>query len=401
MTRPIKYSKHKKNSNRVYITLALTWIISVGVSSPIALGMNYTERRAQTPTLCTFYNSDFLIYSSMASFYIPCIVMTLLYWRIFHAIRQRARKSAAASALSHQQRPQRSARASPSSAAVSGAPGSPLPPDRPAAGTASLQIPPPPATNCMRLAAHEVSSAEDHALRQNLLPVVRETTLNQEEMCDGDIYCGATADDTDLEQHGGPVEVNICRLDQVGATGSSRSGPGGTYLAPSTVVVVERSLDDNGTAAVPAMSNAIHLMSAPPSPTPSARNTDRQRDAQKNGGVESEQSKRFITRFNFGLRQVKSAARRNKKSSDHPRVGGAHNAQKRERKATKTLAIVLGRYLTCNNSYYTNSYPASGRGTGYCFRAISFFLFFFVSLSATLRENGWTDLHEIFRDGVE
>jgi len=41
----------------------------------------------------------------------------------------------------------------------------------------------------------------------------------------------------------------------------------------------------------------------------------------------------------------------------------------------------------------------------YCFRAISFFLSFFlclfVSLSATLRENGWTDLHEIFREGVE
>lgn len=63
MTRPIKYAKHK-NSSRVYITLALTWIISVGISSPIALGMNYTDRRAQTPTLCTFYNSDFLIYSS-------------------------------------------------------------------------------------------------------------------------------------------------------------------------------------------------------------------------------------------------------------------------------------------------------------------------------------------------
>jgi len=28
-------------------------------------------------------------------------------------------------------------------------------------------------------------------------------------------------------------------------------------------------------------------------------------------------------------------------------------------------------------------------------------LSFFVSLSATLRENGWTDLHEIFTEGVE
>ena len=32
---------------------------------------------------------------------------------------------------------------------------------------------------------------------------------------------------------------------------------------------------------------------------------------------------------------------------------------------------------------------------------VSFFLSFFVSLLARLRENGWTDLHEIFREGVE
>ena len=34
-------------------------------------------------------------------------------------------------------------------------------------------------------------------------------------------------------------------------------------------------------------------------------------------------------------------------------------------------------------------------GTGYSFRSNSLF----VSLSARLRENGWTDLHEIFREG--
>jgi len=50
-----------------------------------------------------------------------------------------------------------------------------------------------------------------------------------------------------------------------------------------------------------------------------------------------------------------------------------------------------------NFVHCTFYYPASGRGTGYCFRAISFF----VSLLARLRENGWTDLHEIFREGVE
>lgn len=59
---------------------------------------NYTDRRAETPTLCTFYNSDFLIYSSMGSFYIPCVIMICLYSRIFFAIRAHARKATAASA---------------------------------------------------------------------------------------------------------------------------------------------------------------------------------------------------------------------------------------------------------------------------------------------------------------
>jgi len=32
---------------------------------------------------------------------------------------------------------------------------------------------------------------------------------------------------------------------------------------------------------------------------------------------------------------------------------------------------------------------------------VSLYLCIFVSLSARLRENGWTNLHEIFREGVE
>jgi len=40
--------------------------------------------------------------------------------------------------------------------------------------------------------------------------------------------------------------------------------------------------------------------------------------------------------------------------------------------------------------------PVGGRGI-----VFGRFLSFVVSLSSTLRENGWTDLHEIFREGVE
>ena len=33
--------------------------------------------------VCAFYNPDFIIYSSLGSFYIPCVIMIFLYIRIF------------------------------------------------------------------------------------------------------------------------------------------------------------------------------------------------------------------------------------------------------------------------------------------------------------------------------
>jgi len=45
--------------------------------------------------------------------------------------------------------------------------------------------------------------------------------------------------------------------------------------------------------------------------------------------------------------------------------------------------------------------PLVGRRGIVFARFLSFFVCFFVSLSATLRENDWTDFYEIFREGVE
>jgi len=93
ITRPLRYVKHRTNSKRVLITLAGAWLASGVISSPIAFGMNYTETRRRTPHVCTFYNSYFLIFSSMGSFYIPCVAMLALYWKMFRTIRERARQS--------------------------------------------------------------------------------------------------------------------------------------------------------------------------------------------------------------------------------------------------------------------------------------------------------------------
>ncbi|KAI5726567.1 hypothetical protein M8J76_004900 [Diaphorina citri] len=93
VTQPIKYAKHK-NNRRVWLTIVLVWAISVAIGSPIVLGLNNTPDRV--PDLCLFYSSDFIIYSSLSSFYIPCIIMVFLYYNIFKALSKRAKKAKAA-----------------------------------------------------------------------------------------------------------------------------------------------------------------------------------------------------------------------------------------------------------------------------------------------------------------
>ncbi|KAI4474695.1 hypothetical protein M0802_015489 [Mischocyttarus mexicanus] len=75
------------------MTILLVWAISAAIGSPIVLGLNNTPNRL--PDQCLFYNTDFIIYSSLSSFYIPCIIMVFLYYNIFKGLRNRARKAQA------------------------------------------------------------------------------------------------------------------------------------------------------------------------------------------------------------------------------------------------------------------------------------------------------------------
>ncbi|XP_030765631.1 dopamine D2-like receptor [Sitophilus oryzae] len=87
VTQPIKYAKHK-NNRRIWLTIAMVWVISAAIGSPIVLGLNNTPDRI--PDACLFFNSDFILFSSLSSFYIPCIIMVFLYYSIFKALRSRA-----------------------------------------------------------------------------------------------------------------------------------------------------------------------------------------------------------------------------------------------------------------------------------------------------------------------
>ncbi|XP_063365154.1 dopamine D2-like receptor [Cydia amplana] len=97
VTQPIKYAKHKSNG-RVWSMICIAWLVSGGIGSPVVLGLNNSpDRRVDQ---CLFNNTDYVIYSSLGSFYLPCVIMMFLYYNIFKAIRQRAKKQRSAKSTS-------------------------------------------------------------------------------------------------------------------------------------------------------------------------------------------------------------------------------------------------------------------------------------------------------------
>ncbi|VVC99734.1 unnamed protein product, partial [Leptidea sinapis] len=79
---------------RVWFTIVLVWMISAAIGAPIVLGLNDTPDRNYDE--CLFNSLNYVLYSSLGSFYIPCIMMMFLYYNIFKALRKRAKKQRAA-----------------------------------------------------------------------------------------------------------------------------------------------------------------------------------------------------------------------------------------------------------------------------------------------------------------
>ena len=103
VTSPILYSQHRHDPLPAYWIIATCWAASCAIGLPIMAGLNhrpenttntntsYTsnitreweEEEEEEQVICAFYNPDFIIWSSLGSFYIPCLVMITLYYRIF------------------------------------------------------------------------------------------------------------------------------------------------------------------------------------------------------------------------------------------------------------------------------------------------------------------------------
>ena len=65
----------------IRLTTFFAWVLSLAVAAPIVLGVN--QRPNNNDNSCSFYNSDFIIVSSLLSFYLPLVFMLFIYWNVF------------------------------------------------------------------------------------------------------------------------------------------------------------------------------------------------------------------------------------------------------------------------------------------------------------------------------
>ncbi|XP_057689254.1 dopamine receptor D2 like [Corythoichthys intestinalis] len=89
---PLLYNTRYSSRRRVALMIAAVWFLSFAISCPLLFGLNNTADREGTT--CSFADPAFVVYSSVASFYVPFIVTLLVYAQICVVLRRRGRRTA-------------------------------------------------------------------------------------------------------------------------------------------------------------------------------------------------------------------------------------------------------------------------------------------------------------------
>ncbi|XP_040886579.1 dopamine receptor D4 related sequence [Toxotes jaculatrix] len=82
---PLKYNRNQF-SVRQLVLITATWVLSLGVASPVIFGLNQVPGR--NPRLCKLEDDRFVVYSSVCSFFVPCPIMLFLYYWMFRGLRR-------------------------------------------------------------------------------------------------------------------------------------------------------------------------------------------------------------------------------------------------------------------------------------------------------------------------
>ncbi|KAK2840542.1 hypothetical protein Q7C36_012121 [Tachysurus vachellii] len=92
ITDPIDYV-NKRTPKRAAVLISLTWIIGFSISIPPMMGWRKPEDRSD-PNACSISQDPvYTVYSTFGAFYLPLVIMLILYGRIFRAARFRIRKN--------------------------------------------------------------------------------------------------------------------------------------------------------------------------------------------------------------------------------------------------------------------------------------------------------------------
>ncbi|XP_049421851.1 D(3) dopamine receptor isoform X2 [Epinephelus fuscoguttatus] len=85
---PVLYNTTHRSRKRVFVMIVTVWVLAFTVSCPLLFGFNTTD----DPMVCSISNPDFVIYSSVVSFYLPFVVTLLVYIRIYVFLRMRRKR---------------------------------------------------------------------------------------------------------------------------------------------------------------------------------------------------------------------------------------------------------------------------------------------------------------------
>ncbi|NXI36024.1 DRD4 protein, partial [Galbula dea] len=89
---PLNYNRRQIDLRQM-ILISTTWIFAFAVASPVIFGLNNVPNR--DPSLCQLEDDNYIVYSSICSFFIPCPVMLVLYCAMFQGLKrwEEARKA--------------------------------------------------------------------------------------------------------------------------------------------------------------------------------------------------------------------------------------------------------------------------------------------------------------------
>ncbi|XP_044605599.2 D(4) dopamine receptor [Equus asinus] len=119
---PLSYNRQSRGGRQLLL-IGATWLLSAAVAAPVLCGLN--DAHGRDPAVCRLEDRDYVVYSSVCSFFLPCPLMLLLYWATFRGLR---RWEAARRAKLHGRAPHRTSGLGPPAPDATALRG-PLPPD--------------------------------------------------------------------------------------------------------------------------------------------------------------------------------------------------------------------------------------------------------------------------------